>query len=86
MKTIDYRPQGTCSVRMVLAIDETNDQIVDFAVTGGCQGNLEGIRRLIIGMNAVEVRDRLRGVDCHHKGTSCPDQLSKAIDRYLEEK
>ena len=86
MKTIEYKPVGTCSVNMVLKINEEDDTIADFIVTGGCQGNLEGIRRLIIGMDCKTVRDRIRGVDCHHKGTSCPDQLSKAIDKYLESK
>jgi uncharacterized protein (TIGR03905 family) len=81
-KTYTYLPKGTCSVKMILTFAE-DDTIRDFTVVGGCPGNLQGIRRLIIGMKASEVAEKLRGTKCGAKNTSCPDQLSKAIDAYL---
>lgn len=86
IKTITYRPHETCSVLMELEIDEDTDTIEDFHVQGGCNGNLEGIRRLIRGRNAKEVEDALAGTKCGFKNTSCPDQLSKAIAVYYKEK
>lgn len=82
-KTLEYYPKGVCSVKMVLTIEDSTDTIVDFHVVGGCNGNLSGIRQLIIGMNAKDVREKLSGVICGHKSTSCPDQLSKAIGEYF---
>ncbi len=81
-----YVPKGTCSRKMVLQIDSDTLEIKDFSVLGGCPGNLSGIRRLIIGMKADEVMEKLSGTTCREKDTSCPDQLSKALKAYLEEK
>ena len=85
VRTVDYSPRGTCSVKMTLQIDDTNDVIQDFQVLGGCDGNLKGIRQLVKGRNAKEVMDALSGIKCGFKNTSCPDQLSKAIAEYYEE-
>ena len=52
---------------------------------GGCSGNLQGISRLVVGMPAREVVEKLRGIRCGMKPTSCPDQLSKALERCLEQ-
>ncbi|MDD6241108.1 MAG: TIGR03905 family TSCPD domain-containing protein [Eubacteriales bacterium] len=86
VRTVDYSPRGTCSVKMTLQIDDTDDVIQDFQVLGGCDGNLKGIRQLVKGRNAKEVMDALSGIKCGFKNTSCPDQLSKAIAEYYEEK
>lgn len=86
VRIVDYSPRGTCSVKMTLQIDDTNDVIQDFQVLGGCDGNLKGIRQLVKGRNAKEVMDALSGIKCGFKNTSCPDQLSKAIAEYYEEK
>lgn len=86
IQTITYFPKGTCSAKMVLSIDDSDDKIVDFSVVGGCPGNLAGIKRLIIGMDCKDVAKRLEGTTCRSKPTSCPDQLSKAIMTYLEGK
>ncbi len=86
VQTFEYQPQGTCSRLMVLSIDDENDIITDFTVVGGCPGNLSGIRRLIIGMSAKEVASKLSGTTCGYKSTSCPDQLSKALESYLARK
>ncbi len=84
--TFTYYPKGTCSAKMTLKIDRDTLTITDFEVVGGCPGNLSGIRRLIIGMNAKEVAEKLSGTTCGVKKTSCPDQLSKAIEGYLQER
>lgn len=86
IKEFTYQPHGTCSSMMSLKIDDETDTIVDFGVKGGCPGNLQGIRRLIIGMKAGDVAEKLKGVQCGFKPTSCPDQLSKALSAYLASK
>ncbi len=86
VKEFTYQPHGTCSSMMSLKIDDETDTILDFQVKGGCPGNLQGIRRLIIGMNASDVAEKLKGVQCGFKPTSCPDQLSKALFAYLASK
>ena len=79
--TINYRTRGTCSRAIDLTIE--NGIITHVAFTGGCNGNLKGISRLVTGRDAKEVAETLRGVDCGGKGTSCSDQLSKAIEQAL---
>ena len=80
---LTYRPRGTCSVQMDV---EVQDGIVtNVEVLGGCSGNLQGISRLVVGMPAREVVEKLRGIRCGMKPTSCPDQLSKALERCLEQ-
>ncbi len=81
--TINYKTKGTCSRRINLTIE--NDIITDLKFDGGCAGNLQGISSLAVGKNAKEVAATLRGIDCNGKGTSCPDQLSKAIEQALAE-
>ena len=72
-----YKTQGTCSTSIALTVE---DGIVKHvAYTGGCNGNLQGISRLVEGMPAEEVVRRLEGVRCGSKLTSCPDQLCKAL-------
>lgn len=85
VKTYTYYPHGTCSAKMEISIDTENDVITDFSVLGGCPGNLQGIKRLIIGMKAQDVASKLEGVTCGPKKTSCPDQLAKALEQYLKE-
>lgn len=74
-----YTPTGVCSRRIEfdMAPDGT---IHNVTFTGGCHGNTQGIGRLAEGMKARELAGRLRGVDCKGKGTSCPDQLARAIE------
>lgn len=75
---VTFNPSGVYCREMIFEVDE-NNVIVDAEFIGGCNGNLSGLRSLIIGQNALEVADKLNGIDCGGKGTSCPDQLSKAI-------
>ena len=75
-----YKTKGTCSVQIDLEIDD-NDIIQYCCFHKGCSGNAQGVSRLVQGRNANEVKNTLRGVPCRGN-TSCPDQLSKAIEAY----
>ncbi len=75
--TYSYRPQGVCSQRM--DIDVEDGVIRSVEVLGGCSGNLQGISRLVAGMDVDEAIRRLEGIRCGYKPTSCPDQLAKAL-------
>ena len=75
--TYAYRPRGVCSQMMKI---ETEDGVLkSFTVMGGCDGNLQGIARLVGGMPVDEVIRRLEGIRCGFKDTSCPDQLARAL-------
>ncbi len=78
MKKI-FETQGTCSKSIVLDIDEQTDTIRSVEFIGGCAGNTQGIARLVRGMKPTDVITRLQGVQCGTKGTSCPDQLARAL-------
>ena len=75
--TIDYRTRGVCSTRMV--IDVEGDTIQSVKIFNGCDGNLQGISRLVEGMKVTDAISRLEGIRCGHKPTSCPDQLARAL-------
>lgn len=75
--TFEYTPRGVCSRKMIVEIED--DKVVDVKIVGGCSGNLQGISALVKGMPVDEVIDRLEGINCGMKGTSCPDQLAKAL-------
>ncbi len=76
-----YKTSGTCSSLITF---EINDGIIDNLVfTGGCNGNLKAISKLVNGRNAAEVADTLRGNKCGPRSTSCADQLARAIDEAL---
>ena len=81
---IQYKTTGTCCQRMFVQVE--NGIVADAEFLGGCNGNLQGIRRLIKGMPVQEVVARLKGVDCGGKGTSCPDQLARCLEEYLAQK
>ncbi len=78
MKQYNYRTSGVCSTNISFVIDD-DDRLRDVEYTGGCNGNLKGISALVEGMKASEAADRLEGIRCGFKNTSCPDQLAKAI-------
>ena len=83
MKEIMYQTQGTCSkfIHVVLSDD---DIIEDVQILGGCSGNLQGIVALVKGQKAQNVIERVKGINCGGKGTSCPDQLSIALAKAIE--
>jgi len=82
MKTYTFRPFGVCSQEMQVDLDDQN-VVQAFRVAGGCSGNLQGIAVLIKGMPAGEVIQRLKGINCGGKGTSCPDQLARGLEQAL---
>ena len=75
--TYTYRPQGVCSQLMEVEVED--GKILRVEVLGGCSGNLQGISRLVVGMDAEEAIRRMEGIRCGSKPTSCPDQLAKAL-------
>lgn len=74
---VEYIPKGVCSRKM--RVEAENGIIRSVEVVGGCNGNLQGISRLVEGMTVEDAISRLEGISCNGKGTSCPDQLSKAL-------
>ena len=72
-----YRPSGVCSREMIIEVD--NNIIKKVTIVGGCDGNTKGISKLVVGMNINDVIERLKGIQCGMKETSCPDQLAKAL-------
>lgn len=80
---MEYKTQGTCSREIHFEIEGGTIHNVRF--TGGCMGNTQGVARLIEGMDINEAISRMEGIDCGGRGTSCPDQLAKALKKYLEE-
>lgn len=72
-----YKTKGTCSTHIVLDVED--DVIRNVSFSGGCNGNLQGISKLIKGMKASDVIARLEGIRCGSRPTSCPDQLCQAL-------
>lgn len=81
MKDIVYRTKGTCSREIHVQLDD--GVITKCEFVGGCQGNTAGVSRLVVGMRAQDAIDRLRGIPCGMKGTSCPDQLAQALEQNI---
>ena len=81
IRKISYTCRGTCSRQIAIALDGATLRSVVF--TGGCHGTQQGIAALVRGMTAAEAVARLEGIDCRGKGTSCPDQLAKALKQAL---
>ena len=90
IKTIDgidvvqYQPKGVCAKMMQFRIKE--DVIQDVEFVGGCNGNLSGIGVLVRGMNINDIIPKLSGLPCGSRPTSCPDQLTKALEAYIKAK
>lgn len=82
VKQLVYSPSGVCSRQMI--IDYEDDKIVNVKVIGGCNGNLQGISKLLVGMDIHEATSRLEGIRCGMKSTSCPDQIAKALKTIKE--
>ena len=77
-----YKTSGVCS--RAIQIELEDGIIKSCAFEGGCNGNTQGIAALVTGMDADEAIDRLEGIICGYKSTSCPDQLAKALREMLE--
>ena len=78
-----YKPKGVCSREFIFDIED--DTVKTLKVVGGCNGNLQGISRLLEGMKIEEVIKRIEGLTCGTKQTSCPDQIADALKAYLNE-
>ncbi|MFR0823531.1 MAG: TIGR03905 family TSCPD domain-containing protein [Clostridia bacterium] len=78
-----YQPKGVCSREMIFEIE--NGIVVNLQVIGGCQGNLQGISKLVQGMHIEEIIGKLKGIDCKGRGTSCPDQIVQALEQFKKE-
>lgn len=77
-----YTPQGVCSMQMVFEIE--NEIIKSLKIIGGCPGNTIGVSKLVQGREIDEVIEMLKGIPCGMRGTSCPDQVAKALEEYKE--
>ena len=78
-----YHTKGTCASQIDIDIEDGVIKSAEFH--GGCPGNLQGISKLVAGMDAARAKELLSGIKCGRKSTSCPDQLAKAIDAILNE-
>lgn len=76
----EYDPKGICATKIIFDIED--NIIKSFFIKNGCDGNHNGIKSLITGMNIDDVIKKLEGIDCNGKGTSCPDQIAKALIAY----
>ena len=77
---VTYTPTGgVCSKMMI--VDSEDNVIKNVQIIGGCQGNTQGLSRLLVGMEIGEAIRRLEGIDCRERGTSCPDQLAQALQQ-----
>ena len=81
MKHVEYSPNGVCSRKIDIDIEDGIIQKVVF--TGGCAGNTQGVASLLVGMTVEEAIARLDGIKCGFRPTSCPDQLAKALKKSL---
>ena len=82
-KTFSYKTRGTCS--RVIEVTMENGIVKNVRFLGGCIGNKQGVAALVRGMSAEEAIKRLQGIDCGGRGTSCPDQLARALAECLSE-
>ena len=78
VRTVIAQPEGVCSQMVELKI--FGDEILDVAFYGGCSGNLKGIAAFAKGQKIADVQQRLAGIRCGNKMTSCPDQLAQILD------
>ena len=77
-----YKTKGTCSVSIDFDVEDGKLYNVHFL--GGCNGNLKGIAALVEGQKLEDVKDKLKGIKCGYRETSCPDQLAKALEEVIE--
>lgn len=77
-----YHPRGVCSMQMNIEVE--GETIKSVEIIGGCAGNTKGVSVLVAGMNINDAISKLKGIDCRGKGTSCPDQLARALEEVKE--
>lgn len=81
MNTFTYKTNGVCSKEINISVE--NGVLTHVSFKSGCDGNLQGIGKLVQGMTVYDVIKKLEGINCNGKGTSCPDQLSKALKEHI---
>ncbi len=74
----EYTNKGVCSRKTIVELND-DKTIKSIKIVGGCNGNTQGVSALLIGMKAEDAIKRLEGIDCNGRGTSCPDQVAKAL-------
>lgn len=79
-----YKTQGVCSRE--IQFDVVDNKLTNVQFVGGCSGNTQGVARLVEGMDVDEVIERISGINCGFRPTSCPDQLARALKAYKESK
>ena len=77
-----YKTSGVCSREIDFEIDEVTGKVTALHFDGGCNGNLGGISRLVVGMTVDEIIQKLEGIPCGFRTTSCPDQLATALKQW----
>lgn len=85
MRQFNYQPKGVCSMQIRFMLDEQN-VVHNVEFIGGCPGNTVGVATLAEGQNAQQLITKLKGIDCRGRGTSCPDQLAKALTQAIAAK
>lgn len=78
MAKFTYTPKGVCAARIDFEVED--DIVKKVTFLGGCNGNTQGISKLVEGMHIDDIISKLKGTDCNRKGTSCPDQLARALE------
>ena len=78
----EYIPKGVCSMKMIFDIE--NNIVKNLEIIGGCPGNTVGVSVLVKGKSIDEIIQMLKGIPCGNKGTSCPDQIAKALEEYKD--
>lgn len=81
--TFEFVPRGVCARKMVISVE--NGIVTDAQIIGGCHGNSQGVAALVKGMPVEDIINRLSGIRCGYKPTSCPDQLAAALKKYQED-
>lgn len=85
MQKIEFTPKGVCSTKMIITSND-DEIITDVKIIGGCPGNSLGVSKLCKDRSIDEVIHVLEGIDCRNRGTSCPDQLAKALKELKNKK
>jgi uncharacterized protein (TIGR03905 family) len=84
VETFEYTPKGVCSSKIIFNID--NNKVLDAKIIGGCPGNSLGIRSLLKDQEIDYIIDKLDGIKCGFKNTSCPEQIANALKEYKQKR
>ena len=81
----EFGTHGICARQIIIDVDEDTETVNAVRFIGGCSGNTQGVAALVKGRKIDEVVSLLKGIDCNYKGTSCPDQLARALEQIKSE-